>query len=174
MKKFIAMAAASAMLLTSFAACGKDKDESSGSGFTGKWACCEMTENGQTYSVMPLFNIPLEALVQVEIKDDNTFKVSTGVIGMGDAVDNEESSEGKWEKVDDDTIKITGMSDDSDIPNDAEADFDGDTFTIKKEEDGKEECVKFKRVTEFTTYDASAMLSGLADAFGAASNDNNG
>ena len=159
------------MLLTSFAACGKDKDKDKDGGFEGKWACCEMTEGDQTYSVMPMFNIPLEALLQIEIKSDNTFVVSTGVTGFDDDEDSSDNTVGKWEKVDDDTIRFTGVGEDSDIPENAEADFDGDTFSIKVVEDGKENSAKFKRVSEFTTYDASAMLSGLADAFGASDDD---
>lgn len=181
MKKFIAMTAAAAMLLTSFAACGKDKDKSAD--FTGMWAGSEMTSGGQTMTSFNLLfiNVPLDAMLHVEIKDNGDFVVSTGLVGMDDDENaGNTAATGKWEKVDDDTIKVTKLVSENEedagefdefFADGLEINFDGDTFSFDAEDDGEKATVKFKRVTEFTTYDASAALQGLADAFSSAGDD---
>ena len=181
MKKFIAMTAASAMLLTCFAACGKSKDKSTD--FTGMWAGSEMTSKGQTMTSMNLLfiNVPLDAMLHVEIKDNGDFLVSTGLVGMDDdEADGNTAAKGKWEKVDDDTIKVTGLAGNKEeeegefdefFPDGLEINFDGDSFSFDAEEEGEKVNMKFKRVTEFTTYDASAAMQGLADAFSSSNDD---
>jgi len=173
MKKIICLAAASMLAVTAFVSCGKDKDsdKGSGSGLEGKWACCEMTSDGQTLTSLNVLvvNIPLEAVAQLTAKSDGTFEIGSGIVGMDDAAGEDESQKGTWEKVDDTTFKLKSDNVDSDslVPAEIEIKMDGDVFTFEGEEDGKAVALKFKRVTEFTTYDVTSALGGLADSFGA-------
>ena len=185
MKKIIAMTAASAMLLTSFAACGKDKD--SGCDFEGKWAASEMVVDGQSMTSMPMLvaQIPLDALYHMEIKDGGELTVSTGLTGLDDDGDSTAvAATGKWEKVDSDTIKVTEMKstgDDEDTAGEfedmfkdgLELNFEDDTFQFEAESEGKTAVIKFKKVTEFPTFDASSLMSDLANAFGSSATTNN-
>jgi len=169
MKKIICLAAASMLAVTAFVSCGKDKDKSSGSGFEGKWAASEMTVEGQTMTSFNLMivDVPLDAMFHIDVDGDGTFTVETGLVGMPSDAE-ETSAKGKWEKVGDDTYKISADSDTDliDAGEEIEIKIDGDTFTIESEEDGEKGSITFKRVTEFATYDVSSALGGLADAFG--------
>lgn len=177
MKKIICAAAASMLLATTaFVGCGKDSDDDGGSGFTGKWACQSMEVDGKTVTEFNLIflNVPCDAMLQMEIKEGGTCTIGTGLVA-GDLFDADEITQtGTWEEVDDDTIKVhfdASSSDDEDEdeddgPLDFEVDIDGDTFTVDGEKFDEEGILTFKRVSEFTTYDASASLSGLAEAFG--------
>lgn len=174
MKKIICLAAASMLAVTAFVSCGKDKDSdksSGGSGLEGKWACCEMTADGQTLTSLNVLvvNIPLEAVAQLTANSDGTFEIGSGIVGMNDAAGEDESQKGTWEKIDDTTFKLKSETVEADslVPAEIEIKMDGDAFTFEGEEDGKAVSLKFKRVTEFTTYDVTSALGGLADSFGA-------
>ena len=185
MKKIISLAAASMLAVTAFTGCGKDKDsdKSSGSGFEGRWAGYDMTADGQTMTSFNVLvvNIPLDALIHVEIKSDGTLEASSGIVGGLDGESAEDApSKGTWEKVDDDTIKIhpdTSTSSESmaeDFLEDgAELDLVDDMLVLNylDEDDGKEYQIRFKRATEWATYDVSSALGGLSDAFGSLGGD---
>ncbi|MBR4627485.1 MAG: hypothetical protein IKO47_07290 [Ruminococcus sp.] len=177
MKKLISFAAASMLAVSAFTACGKDSDsKSSSGGFSGKWAGYDMTVDGQTMTSFNMYivNIPLDAFIHVEINDDGTLEASSGVVG-GTSDDEDAPTKGTWEKVDDDTIKI--HPDASTVADSMAGDFleDGveldlvDDMLVMKgtdPEEGKDYQVRFKRTSEWATYDVSSILGGLADSFG--------
>ncbi len=179
MKKIMCTAVACSLMLCGMVGCGKDDDSkgASGKGFDGKWECSEMTANGTTVKELPLFNIPLSAVFQIEIKDNGTYIISSGLVGDEENLTTD-SGEGKWEKVDDDTIKFLKPEgstasteeeedDDSSIFDGVEFDLKGENLVVTISEDGQEEELKFKRVSEFSTYDMNEMefsMSASIDA----------
>ena len=133
--------------------------------FLGKWACSEMTMNGQKMTEMPLFNIPLDAFFNVEIKEDGTLTFGTGVTGMDNA-EGQLDTTCKWEKKDDNTITVeTGKEDVEFVKENQDFIFDGDTFSFSGEEDGQTVEVKFKKVDEFPTYDMTEQIEKMSEAF---------
>ena len=173
MKKLVCTAFACSLMLCGLVGCGKDDDSkgASGNGFEGKWACTEMISDGTSMKTMPLFDIPLNALFHIEIKDNGTYEVSSGIVG-GDDEEKEgasDTAEGKWEKVDDDTIKFikpegaTESNDsgsdlaDADLFEEAEFDFKDGKLVVSTEQEGKTLEIVFERVGEFATYDLSNL-----------------
>ena len=133
--------------------------------FLGKWACSEMVMNGQTLTEMPLFNIPLDAFIHAEILSDGTIIFGSGIIGMDDS-DESSDSTAKWEKKDDSSIIVKADTNDVDfVKEEQEIIFDGDTFSFSGEDEGQTVEVKFKRVSEFPTYDMTEQLQQMSEAF---------
>lgn len=173
MKKIICAAAACALMLTGAVGCGKDDKSSngaSGSGFEGKWECASMDFGGMSLTSIPIVNVPLSAAFQLEINSDGTFDVTSGIVGEIDGFSSEDES-GEWEKVDDTTIKIknttaptdestTGEDDGSDSflgAKEVELKLENDQLVAAYEENGQQASVKFNRVSEFSTYEATTM-----------------
>lgn len=164
MKKILCTLAAAALMATSFVGCGKGKDsKSSGSDMAGKWECTEMTTGGMTITEIPLVNIPISAAFQLELKEDGTFSITSGIVGGEDSGLSDDDEFGKWEKIDDETLKIEVQpstedgSSTSDEPTTATAKLDGDVLVMEMEEGGEKASMKFKRVNEFSTFIMTTM-----------------
>ena len=164
MKKLLCTLAAASLMATSFAGCGKDKDSKSsgGSDLKGKWECTEMTSGGMTITEVPFIGAPVSALFQLEFKDDGTFSITSGIVGGEENGVDSDDEFGKWEKVDDNTVKLKVEPDADDSSDSGEirevtGKLDGETFVMEYEEDGSKSTVKFKRVTEFSTFIMTTM-----------------
>ena len=175
MKKLMCTAVACSLMLCGLVGCGKDDDSkgASGNGFEGKWQCSEMVSDGTSLTTIPLFDIPLNALFHIEIKDNGTYVISTGVVGGDEESSTSKDAEGKWEKVDDDTIKFTkpegateatdsdGGLADPEMFEEAEFDLKDGNLVMSTEEEGKTLEIKFERVSEFATYDMSNLAFSM-------------
>lgn len=152
MKKLISLSLAALCIIGCAAGCGKkDDDEKSSkkeSNFVGKWECSEMSFGGTTMT--DLMGIPVNAMLQAEVTDDGKFTIFSAL-----ADEDDDTNQGTWKEIDENTIEVTIEADDE--KQTIEAEYKDGKIVMSEEVDGMGTTeiylVKVDKFTEFSEED---------------------
>ncbi len=127
-------------------------EDADATAFLGKWECEKMVVEGE--EMTDLMGIPVYAVFQLDIKDDNTASMADTFAEFSDS---EEAITYTWGMVSDTEMEIVNEDGDAMLLT-----IDGD-YLVGIEE-GFDEQIYLVKVDEFTPFDFESFINGFSDS----------